>query len=147
MLILVLIVSAASAESTVEPSSPFDEYGTIRWEDEKARLDNFAIQLTHVDTKMLGYILVVDQTRGCPGEAQARASRAKRYLVEYRGVPWNRVIWRREGYFPYISTTLLLARDGVIVPYPYREQTAPAVDGPLTRACRIRLERIRKSRW
>jgi hypothetical protein len=29
------------------PTSAFDQYGTLRWEDEKARLDNVAIQLLH----------------------------------------------------------------------------------------------------
>jgi hypothetical protein len=28
---------------------PFDEYGSVCWEDEKARLDNFAVQLQNVD--------------------------------------------------------------------------------------------------
>ena len=51
----------------VPPNSPFDSYGVIRWEDEKARLDNFAIQLQH-DEKALGFILVFDRTGGCPGE-------------------------------------------------------------------------------
>lgn len=147
LMISLPIGSAVSAEPIMLPNSPFDGYRTIRWEDEKARLDNFSIQLTHVNTQALGFILVFDQTGGCPGEAQARATRAKRYMVEYRGVPWNRIIWRQEGYALDISTTLLIVPKGVNVPYPYIETHDPKVDGPLTRACRIRLERIRKSRW
>jgi hypothetical protein len=59
----------------------FDEYGSICWEDEKARLDNFAIALLNDD---LGHIIVYDGKRACRGEAVARAIRAKKYLVEYR---------------------------------------------------------------
>src|ERR1051325_3043492 len=77
--------------------SLFDQYGAIRWKDEKARLNNFAIQLQQ-DEKLVGYILVFDAVGGCAGEAQARAIRAKRYVVEHRGISWDRVIWRREGY-------------------------------------------------
>jgi len=89
------------------PNTPFDQYGAISWEDEKARLDNFAIQLQN-DEKLIGYVLVFDAVGGCPGEAQARAIRAKKYVVEHRGVAWNRVIWRREGYLEGLSTMLQL---------------------------------------
>lgn len=149
LLISLLIGSAVSSETepTAAPNSPFDSYGAISWENEKARLDNFSIQITNSDGKALGFILVYAETGGCPGEAKARAIRAKRYMVEHRGVPWNHVVWRREGYHSGISTTLLIAPTGAYVPYPYYESTKPEVDGPATRACRVRLERIRRSRW
>jgi hypothetical protein len=128
------------------PDSPFDQYGTISWEDEKARLDNFAIQLQNYE-RSIGYILVYDATQGCPGEAMARAIRAKRYLTEYRGIPWNRVVWRQEGYFKFVYTTLLIAPPNVHLPYPFKEPTIAPIDGPATRACKIKLRGIRKSRW
>ena len=130
--------------------SRFDQYGAIAWEDEKARLDNFAIQITNeigADRKIVGAILVFDQTGGCPGEAEARAMRARRYMVEHRGVPWNRVFWRRGGYESGISTTLLIVPEGVSLPYTYHDPRVAQVAGPATRACRARLERIRRSRW
>jgi hypothetical protein len=130
------------------PNAPFDSYGTyVRWADEKARLDNFAIAI-HNDEKALGFILIYDKTGGCPGEARARAERAKRYLVEHRGVPSNRVIWRRDGYQSDIYTYLVIAPPGSYVPRPfYGSSTGPAVDGPMTRACKATLQKIRKSRW
>jgi hypothetical protein len=138
---------SSNTKPNVRPDRTFDEYGTLRWEDEKARLDNFAIQITAFEGKALGYVLVVDQTGGCPGEAQARATRAKRYMVEYRGVPWNSVLWRREGYDPDIRTTLLIVPNGANVPYPFLYTLGSRVDGPMTRACKVRLARIRRSRW
>ena len=134
------------AESSTSPDSPFDQYGTISWEDEKARLDNFAIQLQN-NKKCTGYILVFDKTNGCPGEATARGIRARRYTTEYRGIPWNQVIWRREGYREDVRTTLLIAPPGVTPSFPTLDSTSPSIDGPLTRACQKRLERIRKIRW
>ncbi len=127
------------------PTTPFDQYGAISWEDEKARLDNFAIQVQN-DEKLIGYILVFDALGGCPGEAQARAIRAKRYVVEHRGVAWNRVIWRREGYLEGTSTMLQPAPRQVSLPYPFLS-TVVGKDGALTRPCMIRLARIRRSRW
>ena len=134
-----------NAELSMSPNSPFDSYGAIRWEDEKARLDNFAIALQNYE-KSVGCILVYDDVGGCPGEAKARAIRAKRYMTEYRGIPWNRVWWRRDGFTKGISHTLLVVPEGASVPYPYRD-SVEGVDGPATPACRERLQRIRKSRW
>ena len=148
-LLCVLSVSTllyGSEAAAPAPITAFDAYGTLGWEDEKARLDNFAIQLLH-DEESVGFILVIDRTGGCPGEAQARAMRAKRYVVEHRGIPWNRVIWRREGYTADIYTKILIAPPGAYVPYPFNDSTAPVVDGPMTRACKATLQKIRKSRW
>jgi len=127
------------------PNTPFDQYGAISWEDEKARLDNFAIQLQN-DEKLIGYVLVFDAVGGCPGEAQARAIRAKKYVVEYRGVAWNRVIWRREGYLEGLSTKLQPAPRESSLPYPFLPIVA-GKDGPLNRPCKLRLQRIRSTRW
>lgn len=134
------------SEPAALPNSPFDSYGTLRWEDEKARLDNFAIQLQNY-LKALGFILVYDKQGGCPGEAQARAIRAKRYIVEHRGVRWNQVIWRPEGYSSDVQTTLLIAPPGAYVSHPFGSTKEPAVDGPMTRACKATLQKIKRSRW
>ena len=135
-----------SEPQATAPNSPFDSYAAIRWEDEKARLDNFAIAI-HNYEKALGFILIYDETGGCPGEAQARAERAKRYLVERRGVPSNRVIWRREGYSGEIYTYLVIAPLGAYVPRPlYGSSNGQEVDGPMTRACRLKLQKIKRSR-
>jgi hypothetical protein len=142
--LLIGSVVLCGADPARLPSTPFDQYGAIRWEDEKARLDNFAIQVQQQE-RYIGYILVYDATGGCPGEARARAARAKRYLTEYRGIPWNRVIWRRDGYATEISTTLLLVPIRMTLPYPFYDRPAPHIDGPLTRACKVRLRRIKNS--
>lgn len=124
--------------------SLFDQYGAIRWEDEKARLDNFAVSLQQDET-LVGYILVFDSVGGCAGEAQARAIRAKRYIVEHRGVSWNRVIWRREGYLDGVSTILQPVPRGQMLAFPFRKGVEGS-DGPPTRACKAALERIRRDR-
>lgn len=142
---LVFVSWRASHPVVRAPTQPFDQYGAIGWEGEKARLDNFAISLLN-DEKLIGYILVFDAVGGCAGEGQARAMRAKRYVVEHRGVAWNRVIWRREGYLEDLSTVLQPVPRGSILGYPFLSSAA-GKDGPLNRPCKLKLERIRRSRW
>jgi hypothetical protein len=147
MLLAFLIISETPCRAESTPDEVFDQYGgAIRWEDEKARLDNFAIQLQQ-SKNFVGYIFVFDAVNGCPGEAQARAIRAKRYMVEHRGIPWDRVIWRREGYRDEISTILHQFSLDKVLPYPYFTSHELAVDGPANRTCKAKLQRIRKSTW
>jgi hypothetical protein len=138
--------TASSRHRAATPTTPFDEYGEIAWEDEKARLDNFAIQLQQ-NSDLIGYVLVYDAAGGCAGEAQARAIRAKRYVVEHRGVPWNRVIWRQEGYRSDIYTVLRPAKKNIILPRPFRGPTVAAIDGEASKMCQAKISRIRKSKW
>jgi hypothetical protein len=146
LLSMVLVVSWLTTNSEPSaPDSPLDVYGTISWEDEKARLDGLGFQLQHWE-KLIGYILVVEAVGGCPGEAQARAIRAKRYLVEHRGIPTNRLIWRVDGYREELSTTLLVALPEIILPYPF-QSTISGKAGPLNKSCKLKLVRIKKSRW
>jgi hypothetical protein len=111
-LALGFVVPLSSAASYALPNRAFDEYGRICWEDEKARLDNFAIQLQNTDRTTLGHIIVYDGKRACRGEAVARAIRAKKYLVEYRGVPAERIVWRWGGYVNELITTLVIHPSG-----------------------------------
>jgi hypothetical protein len=65
----------------------FDEYGNIRFNDEKARLDNYAIQLQNEPTSQ-GYIIAFGS---CDAEGQTRGNRAKDYLVNTRGI--DAAVW------------------------------------------------------
>jgi hypothetical protein len=78
-------------------SQKFDEYGDIRFNDEKARLDNFAIALQN-DPTSVGYIIGYGGSTCRVGEAMARASRAKDYLTNSRGFDAGRIITRNGGY-------------------------------------------------
>ena len=83
--------TTASCTTNVRPPKPvavkFDEYGNIKFNDEKARLDNFAIQLQN-QPGSTGTIIAYGS---CEGEAQARADRAKDYLVNTRGIEAGRI--------------------------------------------------------
>ena len=83
--------TTASCTTNVRPPKPvavkFDEYGNIKFNDEKARLDNYAIQLQNQPGSQ-GVIIAYGS---CEGEAQARADRAKDYLVNTRGIEAGRI--------------------------------------------------------
>jgi hypothetical protein len=70
-----------------QPPRKFDEYGNIRFNDEKARLDNYAIQLQN-EPGSTGTIIVYGS---CAGEGQQRGDRAKDYLVNTRGIEAGRI--------------------------------------------------------
>jgi hypothetical protein len=76
---------------------PFDHYGNVSWENEMARLDNYAIAIEN-DPRMVAEIAVFGDKNGCSLNAQRRALRAKNYLVQRRGIDPNRIIWRDLGY-------------------------------------------------
>jgi hypothetical protein len=69
----------------------FDEFPDIQRNDEKARLDNFAIDLKN-DPTSTGYIVVHPGTKARPGESQARTDRILDYLINSRGVDGHRLV-------------------------------------------------------
>jgi hypothetical protein len=63
----------------------FDEYGNIRFADEKARLDNFSIQLLN-EEGAVGYIIAYAGRKAVVAEAMLRANRARDYLINVRKI-------------------------------------------------------------
>jgi hypothetical protein len=68
----------------------FDEYGDISFSDEKARLDNFAIQVMN-SAEMGGYIIAYAGRKARVAEAQMRANRARDYLIKVRKLDPKRI--------------------------------------------------------
>jgi K319-like protein len=95
--------------------SKFDEYGNIRFNDEKARLDNYAIQLQN-NPGSTGTIIVYGS---CAGEAQQRGDRAKDYLVNTRGIEAGRITVVDGGCRADLTVQLWVVPQGA---------TAPTVD-------------------
>ncbi|MFL6207642.1 MAG: hypothetical protein ACJ74W_02260 [Pyrinomonadaceae bacterium] len=117
----------ASASCTVTPGvTPvpikFDEYGNIKRNDEKARLDNFANEL-QAQPGAQGYIIGYGGRRGRAGEAQTRADRAKDYLVSSRGIDAGRLVTVDGGYKEEATTELWIVPAGATPP-----TASPTVD-------------------
>jgi len=92
----------------------FDEYGNIRFNDEKARLDNYAIQLQN-DPTSTGTIIVYGS---CEGEAQSRGDRAKDYLVNTRGIEAGRITVVDGGCRSDLTVQLWIVPQGATAPAP-----------------------------
>jgi hypothetical protein len=108
--------TTASCTTSIRPPAPtarkFDEYGNIRFNDEKARLDNFAIQLQNEPTAT-GTIIVYGS---CAGEGQQRGDRAKDYLVNTRGIEAGRITVVDGGCRSELSVQLWIVPSGAAAP-------------------------------
>ncbi|HEV8429356.1 MAG TPA: hypothetical protein VGQ41_15755 [Pyrinomonadaceae bacterium] len=100
----------------------FDEYGDIAFSDEKARLNNFAIQLQSQDGAR-GYILVYAGQKALFAEASTRGNRAKSYLLNVRKLPIDKVVAIDGGYRESFTVQLLIAPKESAPPIP-----APTLD-------------------
>jgi hypothetical protein len=115
--------NSCTAGINVRPESrKFDEYGNIKRNDEKARLDNFANEL-QADPGAQGYIVGYGGRTSRPGEGQARADRAKDYLVNSRGIDAGRLVTIDGGYREEPTTELWLVPSGATPP-----TASPTVD-------------------
>ena len=81
--------SCATSIPIVNKPHKFDEYYDIARNDEKARLDNYAIQLQN-EPGAQGYIFVYPSSNARANVAQARAKRISDYLVNSRGIDASR---------------------------------------------------------
>ncbi|HXI25387.1 MAG TPA: hypothetical protein VNG71_16095 [Pyrinomonadaceae bacterium] len=83
--------SCAVAIPIVTKPHKFDEYYDIARNDEKARLDNYAIEIQQ-QPGSLGYVIVYPSRKAGASAAQARAQRIVDYLVNTRGLDSHRVV-------------------------------------------------------
>ena len=104
------------------PIRKLDEYGNIRWNDERARLDNFAIAVQD-DPSARGYLLCYGGRVGRAGEAARRCRRAKNYVSGYRGIDAARVVTVDGGFREDLTVELWVIPPGVSAP-----QAVPTVD-------------------
>jgi hypothetical protein len=97
-----------------KPPLKFDEYGNIKFNDEKARLDNYAIQLQNDPTSTATIIVY----GSCAGEAQQRGDRAKDYLVNTRGIEAGRITVVDGGCRSDLTVQLWIVPSGATPPAP-----------------------------
>ena len=103
------------------PQKPrkFDEYGNLRFNDEKARLDNFAVQLQG-EPGSQGYYVIFG---GCEGEADQRSARAVDYLVNTRGIDRGRITVVNGGCRETLTVELWVSPTGAGAPTPSNSAT------------------------
>jgi len=129
----------------------FDTFGDVCCDDEKARLDNFAIALDH-QLDSTGYIIFYGGRRykypWCSshrellaqrGQSQARAARLKPYLVGTRLIDSKRIVVIDGGYRENWAAELWIVPKGGNPPTP----TPTLKPGDI----RYRKGRVRKSHY
>ena len=97
----------------------FDEYNNLKFNDEKARLDNFAIQLQQ-NPGLQGYYVIFGS---CDGEADQRSQRAIDYLVNTRGIDRSRVTVINGGCREQLTVELWTCPTGAAAPTPSNQAT------------------------
>lgn len=93
----------------------FDEYEDLPIDEERKRLDDFARKLKRAP-EMQGYIIAYGSRRAHVGEAQARAERAKNYLVNAHGIKGTRITTVDGGYREELTVEIFGTLKGGVAP-------------------------------
>ena len=97
----------------------FDEYADLAFNDEKARLDNLAIQLQQEPGSQAYYVIF----GSCDTEGAARSERAVDYLVNARGIDRARITVVNGGCRENLTVELWICPTGAGAPVPTNSAT------------------------
>jgi len=95
----------------------FDEYPSLARNDEKARLDNYAIELQG-DPMATAYIVVYPGRTGKQGDVQRQMARQVDYLVNSRGIDARRIVTLTGHTKEELMVELWLVPQGAKPPVP-----------------------------
>lgn len=107
-------------------SRPFDRYSDLVFEDEKARLDNFAIYLNEDKSAWKAYVVGYPAPDGVAA-ARARTDQARRYLISI-GLDENRILTVIAGQRDKLTIELYALPPDLPAPTPNPKTTPSAVD-------------------
>ena len=102
----------------------FNDYGDVRFEDEKARLDNFSIQLMN-EPRSTAIILMTAGQVTFKNEARERLKRIKTYLVNVRAIDPNRIVTLDCGFTLDLNVRLSIVPHGLTHPGCYNPLEVP----------------------
>jgi hypothetical protein len=106
-----------AAPQILETPRRFDEFPSTAFDDDKARLDNLAIELQN-NPGATGYIIAYAGRRSRAGEADRMNARAVRYLTETRGISRERLQTINGGGRDANTYELWLVPQGAEAPRP-----------------------------
>lgn len=121
----------------------FDEYADLPFADEKARLDNLAIQLKMTPDDV-GWYFIFAGNNACPGEARRRAIRAKNYIIKNHGIRADRVVWVDEGYREELIVELWVRARSLGKPLPTNSATLNKNEVRTGTNCRLKSHKRRR---
>jgi hypothetical protein len=110
-------VTGVGALPSITPPKRFDEFPSIAFDDDKARLDNFAIELQN-DPGATGYIVAYAGRTSRAGDAERMTRRAADYLSTKRGISSARLVAVNGGYRETNTFELWIVPQGGEAPRP-----------------------------
>ena len=107
----------APIEKKIIVAREFDECNACTFDDQKARLDNLAVELQN-DPSTRGYILAYGGRMSPIGQVEKLMSRARDYLVTQRGIDASRLVVVNGGFREADSVELWIVPSGAAAPQP-----------------------------
>jgi hypothetical protein len=123
--------TGVAAIPQLTPPKRFDEFPSIAFDDDKARLDNLAIELQN-NPGATGYVIAYAGRNSRVGEADRMGRRAADYLSATRGISRDRIVTINGGYRDANTFELWLVPQGAEAPHatptvsPDQIRAAPA---------------------
>jgi hypothetical protein len=115
------LICSANCAAQIQPEPPschkFDEFTAISRNDEKARLDNYAIEM-QTDPTSTAYVIVYRGQGGRPGDVQQRITRIVDYVVNTRGIDRRRVVTIIGPVHNQLGVELWICPQGARAPAP-----------------------------
>jgi hypothetical protein len=96
---------------------PFDQFQSVAFDDDKARLDNLAIELQGAPDNT-AYIMIYAGRTSRAGQADMLGQRTKNYLINQRGVDERRFVIINGGYRDTDFIEIWLCPPGAKTPQP-----------------------------
>jgi hypothetical protein len=106
----------------IDPTCPlpilFDEYHDISLKVEQPRLDRLGKYLTSECPKTAAFVVAYAGWKYCLGEAEWRANRVKKYLVDKYKIDANRIITVDGGYRDNLTVDIFISTYASCGPFP-----------------------------
>ena len=119
-----LCAQTAQAVSAIVPlekkvivAREFDECNHCTFDDQKARLDNLAVELQN-DPSTRAYIIAYGGRMSPLGQVEKLMSRAREYLITQRGIDGSRIVTVNGGFREDDSVELWIVPSGAAAPRP-----------------------------
>ena len=100
-----------------DPAREFDVCCNCTFDDQKARLDNLAVELQN-DPSTTAYIIAYGARSSRAGEANRLGARAREYLTAQRGIDTSRIVVLNGGYREQNCVELWIVPRGATPPQP-----------------------------
>ncbi len=122
----------AALEKRVIVAQEFDECNSCSYDDQKARLDNLAVELQN-DPSTRAYILAYGGRMSPLGQVQKLMSRARDYLITQRGIDASRLVVVNGGFREEDSVELWIVPSGAADPRATPTVQAGDIKSPVRR--------------